>query len=208
MNGNLYFPMAHKISNYIEIISLFRSDYSMELHVREIARLLKRSHTSVGATLKEMEVEGYVISKMMGRTKAFKLNKECIVVKELISLAENIVTITFIEKNPLFKRLKEEITDLSIKAGIILFGSYVKGYANDESDIDIFCLGDISKEHIDAITLLGKKYMKKINVKTINEEVFRDALEKRDPLSKEIIKDHIILANHNGFLNIIWELSQ
>ncbi len=198
--------MVIKHSTVVDVIDLYRGDYSSEYHVREIARLLNRSHTSIGQTLRRMESEGILKLKTMGRNKVYRLNKGSITVKTLIALAENTATIRLIEEDPFLKRMKEETSSMSMKASVVIFGSHAKGYADEESDIDVLCLGDVTPKEVRCLEQLGKTYGKKVSAKTASEKEFREGILEDDPLTKEIIKDHIVLSNQDVFLNIIWKV--
>lgn len=87
---------------------------------------------------------------------------------------------------------------------LILFGSYAKGYANEGSDIDLFCIGKIPESQFAYIKNFENIYGKQTNVKIVSTEKFKDDLRTGDILIKGVIKDHIVLCNPDPFVTMLW----
>jgi len=197
--------MVEKITNNkLEIISLFRSGYLKQLHVREIASLLKKNHTTILPHLKGLEKDKILISRAIGRSKAYSINFENLAAKFYMGIAEAAESTRYIEQHFLIKKLAAEILDLKLRATIILFGSYAKRAYGRESDIDLFCLGKISEKEARRIRKLGKIYGKEINLKKATLDNFESVLRKRDALVMEVVKYHIILHNAGQFIDALW----
>lgn len=197
--------MVEKTTNTkLEIISLFRSDYLAQFHVREMAKLIKKSHVTLLPHLKALEEDKILISKTIGKNKQYSLNFENIITKNYLTLSETITTTAFLEEIFLTKKITKEIFNLNLSGTIILFGSYAKRTFKDDSDIDLFYLEQIADKEINNIKSIGKTYGKVINVKKSTLKNFESALRKKDPLIIEIIKNHIILQNPEQFINALW----
>ena len=87
---------------------------------------------------------------------------------------------------------------------IRLFGSYAKNTFKEDSDIDIFCLGELNEDDLIKIKAIGKTYGKTINIKTATIQSFENGLRKKDVLITEILKYHLILQNPDTFVNALW----
>ncbi|MBU0460660.1 MAG: hypothetical protein KJ771_07695, partial [Nanoarchaeota archaeon] len=74
----------------------------------------------------------------------------------------------------------------------------------EDSDIDLFYLGQLTDKEIQNIKKIGKTYGKTINVKKSTLKNFELGLRKKDPLIIETIKNHIILQNPEQFINALW----
>jgi len=186
----------------LKITSLYRDNYLKELYVREIARLLELNHRTVLLNLNKLEKNNFLKSKTKGKNKYFHLNLENLATRDLISMTENYITIKFLSKVFLVKKLLSEIErEIKFDGILILFGSFAGGYATEESDIDILAIGEIDKEKIRKI---GRTYGKDVNIKTSNLKNFEIALRKRDILVREVIKEHIILKNTDKFVDMLW----
>ena len=87
---------------------------------------------------------------------------------------------------------------------MILFGSYASLTHDKESDIDLFYLGELRKNEKKNIKDFGKTYNKEIHLTSMNLKKFKEQLSKQGALIKEIVKNHIILYNHDLFINEVW----
>ena len=194
-------------NNKLKIMSLFRSDYLAQFHVREIAKLIKKSHVTLLPHLKSLENDNILIPKTIGKNKVYSLNFKNIVTKNYLTLSETVESTIFLEQVFLIKKITKEIFDLDLPGTIIIFGSYAKRTFNDDSDIDIFYLGQITDKEIDEIRKVGKTYGKTINVKKTTPKGFNSGLRKKDHLIIEIIKNHIIIQNPDQFINAFWRFN-
>ena len=191
-------------NNKLIIINLFRSDYLAQFHVREMAKLTKKSHVTLLPHLKALEKDKILISKTVGKNKVYSLNFENIITKNYLTLSETVETTTFLEQIFLIKKITTDIFSLNLSGIIILFGSYAKKTFKEDSDIDLFYIGTISDKEIHEIKKIGKTYGKTINIKKSTLKNFELGLRKKDPLIIEIIKNHIILQNPEQFINALW----
>jgi len=196
--------MEGKSANYFKILSLFRTDYPTSLHVRAMASLLNISHMTLLPHLKQLENLKVLRSSKKGRNKNYSLNQNNILTKYYLTTTEEIVTIEYLEKNQLIKKLAEHLTSLNTSNPLILFGSYADNSATEESDIDLFTIGTHTKAQTTHIKKFQATYGKKINIKTATTENFNKALRTGDILIKEIIKKHIILRNPDPFTTMLW----
>lgn len=197
--------MVEKTTNIkLKIINLFRSNYLAQFHVREMAKLTKKSHVTLLPHLKDLEKDRILIPKTIGKNKFYSLNFDNIVTKNYLTLSETVETTSFLEQIFIIKKITKEIFNLNVIGTIILFGSYAKRTFQKDSDIDIFYLGQTNKKEIQRIKDLGKIYGKTINVKKSALKNFEVGLRKKDPLIIEIIKHHVILQNLEQFINTLW----
>jgi len=80
--------MVEKITNAkLKILSLFRTHYMAQYHVREMAKLLKISHATLIPHLKGLENDRILVSKAAGRNKVFSLEFENILTRNYIILS-------------------------------------------------------------------------------------------------------------------------
>jgi len=197
--------MVEKMTNNkLKIINLFRSNYLASFHVREMAKLTKKSHVTLLPHLKALEEDKILAAKSIGKNKVYSLNFENIITKNYLTISETTETTAFLEQVFLVKKITKEIFSLNLPGTIIIFGSYAKMTFKEESDIDIFYLGKINDKEIQEIKKIGKIYGKTINVKNSTFNNFESGLRKKDPLIIEVIKNHIILQNPEQFVNILW----
>jgi len=191
-------------NNNIRIINLFRSNYLAQFYTREIAKLTEKNHVTLLPYLKALEKDKILISKTIGKNKVYSLNFENIITKNYLTLSETIEATSFLGQIFLIKKITKEIFNLNLSGTIILFGSYAKKTFKEDSDIDLFYLGQITDKEIQNIKKIGKTYGKTSNIKKSTLKNFELGLKKKDPLIIEIIKNHILLQNPEQFVNCLW----
>ncbi len=175
---NVTFKLHMSQNNYsMKIIEvLLRS----ENHIRGLAKLLGTNQTTIARKVRELHKENILDWKQEGRNKVVFLKKS-LEAKQYVCAVEVQKLLVTIKKYPSLRRIIEVIQK-NEKIGLaMLFGSYAKGAAHKESDIDIYiCTTDTKlKEEVEAID-------SKISVKIGSYN--QDSL-----LIKEIDKNHIIL---------------
>jgi len=187
--------MVEKITKWkMKIISLFRGGYLKTFHVREMAKLLDTTHVTLLPHLESLTEDRVLTSKVIGRNRVFALNLDNILAKDHVAIAEKFEANEYLEKTLLMRKVYSEIFRLGLDGSIILFGSYVKGYKTQASDIDLFYLGEIGKGQTVAMEKTGELYGKQINVKKARLEVFEAGLRKGDTPIREILEDHLVFA--------------
>ena len=184
--GKLSYHMVESINNIkLELISLFRSNYFNQFHIRAMAKLIGKSHVSLLPHLKSFEKDKILLSKSVGKSKVYSLNLENNQVREFLSLSE-----------------KKE--SLNLNGCLILFGSYATLTYTKESDIDLLYIGEIKENEKKKIKDFGKTYNKEIHLTSMNLKQFKEQLSKQGALIKEIVKNHIILYSHDIFIGEVW----
>jgi len=197
--------MVDKMTNSkLKILSLYRSNYLAQYHTREMAKLTKKSHVTLLPHLGALEKDKILIAKTIGKNKVYTLNLDNILTKNYLIISEFAESIPFQEQVFLIKKITAEISKLNLSGSIILFGSYTKKTFKEDSDIDLFYLGELKEAEIIKIKSMGKTYGKTINLKTVILQNFENGLRKKDALIMEILKYHIILQNADTFINALW----
>ena len=158
--------------NYEVILLLLKQ----EMHGREIAKELKTSLTRIQSILTELRKINVLDYKIIGKNHIYFIKKN-LIAKSLVLNAENYKLVKVLMKNPELEPIFQDITQKSKVNIILLFGSYAKGNAKKDSDIDIY---------IDTINPKIKEDNHLVSIKT-------GKFNPEDLLIKEIIKDHIII---------------
>ncbi len=114
------------------------------------------------------------------------------------------MTIEHLKRTLLIRKVNEELFRMNSEGIIVLFGSYAKGNYTKDSDIDLFYVGKIEDAGVLEIRDIGKVYGKTINVKMLSLHLFENAVRRKDPLVREVIKNHVLLQNPHQFVNILW----
>ena len=190
--------------NKLKILSLYRSNYLAQYHAREMARLTKKNHVTLLPHLAALEDDKILIAKTVGKNKVYTLNLDNILTKNYMIISELFESILYQEQIFLIKKITAEISKLNLSGSVVLFGSYAKKTFKEESDIDLFYLGELKETEITKIKAIGKTYGKTNNIKTATVQNFENGLRKKDALIMEILKYHILLENPDQFINVWW----
>jgi predicted nucleotidyltransferase len=164
--------------NYkLEIINVL---LKRKYHIRKIAEELKINHMMIVRKIKQLSDENVVDFTKQGKNQVYFL-KKTVESRAYTFIAENYNLVKTISKYPELRSIVEKIQkDERIKLAL-LFGSYAKGIAKKESDIDIF-IETRNKNLKRELSLIDSKLSIKIGM-----------YNKQDNLIKEIDKDHIVI---------------
>ncbi len=161
-----------------------------DTHMRSVARKLGESHSTILRKLSNLKKENVIDFRKEGKNKIFFL-KQNLVSHTYILQAELHKLTKLLRYNPELSIIFEEILKKTDERLIILFGSYAKGIAKKESDIDMYI--ETKSRNVQRNV---QEIHSKINVKI-------GVFERKSPLIKEIIKDHIILRGSEVFYEYI-----
>src|SRR3990167_5635505 len=127
--------MAQKRNNVeLDILELLlKSDN----HVRGIAKKLDESHSTILRKLNNLKKENVIDSRKEGKNKIFYLKKN-LISRTYILQAEVHKLTKLLRQNPELSIIFEEVLKKSDEKLVVLFGSYAKGLAKKDSDIDIY----------------------------------------------------------------------
>jgi len=166
-----------------------QKDYKLEIvnnllreesHAREIAKKLNINHMMVVRKIKELERENAADYKEKGKNKVYFL-KKTIEARNYALKCESYKLNQILKKYPSLRAIIEKLQkDKRLKLAI-LFGSYAKGIARNDSDIDVYIETDkleLKKE----LSLIDSR----ISIKIGN-------YDKEAALIKEIEKAHVII---------------
>ena len=167
----------------LEIISVLLRN---KTHLREIARTLNESHSTILRKINELLKENVLDYKKEGKNKVFFI-KNNIKAKNYVYSAEIHKLNKLLKKHPEISVILGDIKKDFSKGMIILFGSYAKGIPKKDSDIDIY--------------LETKDNNLKNKVKETNSKlsIKIGKFDTESLLIKEIIKNHIIIRGLEDF---------
>lgn len=184
----------------LSVLKEFMGDYTGSFTGSYIAKKMSLNQKSVANILNKLEDDGLVKSKTVGKNKEFSLNlDDAEAVKNFIVAAEHLHTTEFLKKNSIIKEVLAKAVD-AFDGIVIVFGSYVKGTQKKDSDLDVFVAGEYDRNKISKISEL---YNLQVSVKNYPANAFSMALRKKDVLLSEVIKNHVIIAGAEEFVNAV-----
>ncbi len=155
-------------------------------HLREIARTLNESHSTILRKINELVKDNILDYKKEGKNKVFFIRNN-LKAKNYVYFAEIHKLNKLLKKHPELSIILEDIKKNFSRGIIILFGSYVKGNPKEDSDIDIYLETNDNKV---------KNKIKEINSKL---SIKIGKFDTKSLLIKEIIKNHIIIRGLEDF---------
>jgi len=161
----------------LEIINILTKQKD---HARSIAKKLSTNHTNINRKLQNLMKENVLDFKLQGKNKIYFL-KNTIEAKESIIIAEKYKLLKTLKKYPKLREIIEKIQKHNKIELAILFGSYAKNLAKENSDIDIFIKTENPK-----IKQELSRISSKLSIKIGN-------LDKANPLVNEIKNNHVII---------------
>jgi len=180
----------------LRILSLYATDYTAKFHLRRIARAIKADTKTTSINLKKLEDSGIIISEKTGKHKEFMLNFSNSFTRYFLIMAEIYRNIEFLRKNFRIRKIFEMIENKA--EVIILFGSYAKGSATEESDLDVLIIdGDLDSKTAEKIENL---YGIKLSPISLTKKEFTRMQKNKEVFFKEILAAHIILKGFEFFV--------
>lgn len=183
--------------NHLQILSLFTSGFGREYYIREVEKLLKISPRTAQIILGDLENKGILESKTRGKIRAYALKRNSLS-QRYVAFAEQYKAICFFEKSLIIREIIEKTSPFIEGIGII-FGSYAKGTAGKDSDLDVFIAGKCKEEEIKKVSRI---YGIDISVKCYPLKIFEKNLAV-DNLLIEILKNHIVFLNAEQFTGMV-----
>ena len=172
----------------------------------EITKKTKLTRPRTLRVLRKLTKVNILKTKTEANVKYYFLNKNPSVYL-ILSIVEYNKTINFLGNNKRLKRalemLKDKYSDYLI---MLIFGSYVKGYATKTSDIDLLLIKEeFSKNEIkkieDLIEIINGRTGLKISPYLMKTTEFK---QKKD-FVKEVIEKHILLDGGELFFRLVLE---
>ena len=187
----------HITENYLKVLALFTKGYQREYYIREVYKKIDIGLQTVQRILDDLEKKGILTSKIKGKIRVFALqdNQNS---KDYLILTEQYKKIVFLQNYSLISQIVEKITPFVDGIGL-LFGSYVKGNADEESDLDICVIGECNRSEIQKISRI---YNISTNIFHYSYELF-EKHKLKDHLLKEVIQNHIIITQPDQFIERI-----
>ncbi len=166
-----------------------QKDYKLEIlkelakkssHARELAKLLGTNHMTVSRKIKELVKENVLDYEQEGKNKRYFI-KKTVEAKSYLVIMESYKLNQLIKKYPALRAIIEKLQENPKINLAILFGSYAKGTAKEDSDIDIY------------IYTKDKNIKKDLGLTNSRLSIKIGKYDRSNLLIKEIEKNHIII---------------
>ena len=172
--------MKHMVQNKNIELEIILNLIKNKSHLREIARSIDESHSTVLRKINELVKENVIDYKQEGKNKIFFI-KNNLKSKNYVYSSEIYNLNKLLKKHPKFLIIFEDIKKNFKKGIIILFGSYAKGNPKSDSDIDIY------------VETTDNRIKNKLRELNSNLSIKIGEFDINSLLVKEIIKNHVII---------------
>ncbi len=166
-----------------KILEYFFEEPEREFHVRELAKLRKKSPTTISKYLNELKKEGILASERRLNHLLFKANPTSCQFKD----SKLFYNIKKIKESGILYYLNEE---LNHPQAIILFGSFAKSENIKRSDIDLFIVTQTKKD-LD-LKEFEKKLGHEIQLFMHSNQDIEKMKQKKEPLLNSVINGIIL----------------
>lgn len=177
--------------NFYTYLELFLEDLHKPVYLAEFEKHFKKPHQTIKNHLDKFVKNNILTMEKKERLLFYKINLENPLTKEYIMMCEKERLIRFLQ-NTLFKQLYKKLTPYFKNSKILIFGSSVK--TTNFEDIDILI---VTNSKIKGLKEFEQTYSKKIHLITTTE-ITRTLL-------KEIKNKHIIINNHEYFVEVLYD---
>ncbi|MBI3299054.1 MAG: nucleotidyltransferase domain-containing protein [Elusimicrobia bacterium] len=163
------------------LVALFFTNPEQEYFPRQLERLSGIFVGNLQKELVKMESAGLLESRRLGKLKLYKLNVKHPLYPELKGVVSKTVGLEAMIRGELGK-LK------SVEAACI-YGSFARGEARADSDVDLLILGEVEeKPLIRALKRLEDKLRREINYTLYSQADWTKRRTAKDPFIMEVLK--------------------
>lgn len=173
------------------ILKAFVESPDSEYYTRQLAATHHISVGTIHRELKNLHSLGILKARHIGNIKLFFLNKQNPVYEEI----RNIIYKT----EGVLKFIKDAIPGINGIKVAFIYGSFAKGDERQDSDVDLFLIGDAIDENglIHAINNIEKKFFREINYTQYTEREYKREKKKKNSFILEVIKGKKIFIKGN-----------
>lgn len=177
------FDIKSKVT--IELLGYFFVNPNTRKYINEIAKNLNIDPSNIDKKLKELEKEGILLSDVDGNQRYYFLNKNFPLLKEYIKI--------YNFKYGFEVKLKSILKKQKGVESAYIFGSYVNGKFENNSDIDILVVGSHSSiDLIKKLNSLEKSIGREINAVNYDMDEFLKKRKKKDEFIVDIFSKNIV----------------
>lgn len=198
---NTTLKLGNITQKWVDLLVPYTNGYSAKFSASELSRMTKIPQQTASRHLNVLVNEGILNYIIKGKNKLFYLDLTKEATKILLHQIESYKTLKFQLKNSESSII---INDLIKNCdSLILFGSYASGKYNKGSDLDIIIIGKFDKMKIKKIK---ERQTIEINEHYSSYNEFYHLLKNKNPLTIEVINNHILFGNISKIIGIFWRM--
>lgn len=175
-----------------KLFSQFFANESREYYLRELERLTGIPVGNIRRELNKYTDDKLFLTKKTGNLLFYRLNTSHPLYKELKKILSTEIGIEFDLRNVLSKIKNIECA--------CIFGSFAKGIARTDSDIDLIIIGNPKRDRLaDDVAKIEKQYQREINYQVYKKELFQKKKDSKNSFVLKLLKEPkiMIIGNEN-----------
>lgn len=170
----------------VKVLTLFLLNPGKRFYVREVERLTGENINSIRRELKNLESVGLLKSEKAGNLKYYTVNQDFNIYPELRDI--------FLKTVGAMEILGQSISSLKDIRSAFIYGSYARGDAGPDSDIDTIVIGTVDEDAlIMTVREIEKRLKREINYVLMTPEEFHSRKGGGDPFITNVLKEKRIM---------------
>jgi len=163
------------------VLEYFLHNPSKEIHLRELARLLKISPRSAKIYCDLFEGEGILSAERRGNLRIFRLNRDSFIARELIRAYYLLL-------------LKEfGIEGVCRGCSLAVYGSFAAREVDERSDLDMLVVGDEGGVNYDLLRELEGKIGRRVQLTVVPFHRWELMKRERDEFAESVLRKHVLI---------------
>lgn len=170
----------------IKLLNIFILNPNEEYFIRELTRKLDEQINSIRRELDNLKKIGLLRSKLKNRKKYYFVNKDFVIFNEL----KGILLKSMNQDNDLIKKIiKLGEIDLLLLSGVFT--------GEDNSDIDLLLVGEVSKTKLQDLLSSSSKFTKELRFTNLTKKDFMYRIDMKDKFISNIISNEKTIISVN-----------
>jgi predicted nucleotidyltransferase len=166
----------------VKLLTLFLLNPGRSYYIREIERMTGEHYAAIHSELTNLESFGLLSKVRKGKQIYFSVNQNHSLYHELQKIV--------LKTEGIVRILKDEIRDLKGISCLFIYGSFAAGTAGEESDIDLFIVGEVDEgKIIPAVHAAEQILQREINYTLMSTSEYRERQQKKDPFVMNVLRE-------------------
>ncbi|MFH1127555.1 MAG: nucleotidyltransferase domain-containing protein [archaeon] len=187
---------------WVRLLFPFTNNYGARLTETELSRLSDIPQQTASRYLNQLVEQNLIDYTRQGKNKLFYIDHSRQTSILLLEILEAHKALHFQQKSGEISLIINDI--LKTFESVIVFGSYSSYTFDKDSDLDLVIIG---KDNQDLLKQIKQRHTININEHILSANEFSRSLRSKNPLSLEILKNHIIFGNISRIVSLFSEVS-
>jgi predicted nucleotidyltransferase len=186
------------MDNELRIINYLGKHRVETYTLHQLSKLVSIPYATFYRTIPRLDA--LITIAKVGKAKTIRINADNPLVRSYLAVSSGQEAREFLKNKQIIQKIASEITGNDI---VVLFGSYAKSEETEKSDIDIVVINKKGEKSI-SFSKYEVLYKRKVNPIFMTIKEFHMMLKEKDEnVGKQVLKNHIVLNNPQGFWEVV-----